>query len=329
MKYDKKEILDIYHNITEDRTRIAEIYEERHPEHLAEKSYWAICKIIKRDGRPKYKKHKKADPLPATGVIKKKKRRLFYDIETSFCKGYFWRPGWNQTIHPHQVTDHAKIISIHWSWEGESTVHNMDWGLNDQCDKDMLSRFIPILNSADEVITHNGKRFDTPWLRTRSMHHGLPFNHTYNEIDTYKLAKKYLNLPSYSLKECCNYFGLEAKLDPGGHQTWTNIIFHKDKKSLKHLLYYGDGDIKSLKALFYKLRPYVMPNLQYSVLIGDGKFQCPECYELGAWNKKYVTAQGTIQHYMKCKDESCSTYWKISNKTYEDYIKYKMINGIK
>ena len=27
------------------------------------------------------------------------RKRLFYDIETSYTKGLFWRPGYNQTIH--------------------------------------------------------------------------------------------------------------------------------------------------------------------------------------------------------------------------------------
>ena len=87
-----------------------------------------------------------------------KHKRLFYDIETSFCQGHFWRSGWNQTIHPHQIIQHAKIISIHWKWEGENEVHNVDWGLKKQCDKAPLKKFLKEIRKADEIITHNGKR---------------------------------------------------------------------------------------------------------------------------------------------------------------------------
>jgi len=265
-----------------------------------------------------------------------KRKRLFYDIETSFCQGHFWRPGWNQTIHPHQITEHSKIISIHWSWEGEDEVHNLHWGLSKQCDKAMLKKFIKVLDSASEVITHNGKKFDTPWLRTRAMYHGLEFKHSHNEVDTYKLAKKYLNLPSYSLKNICDYYGLEAKKDAGGIQTWIDVIYKKDKKALDHLLYYGDGDILSLKAVYYKFRPYVDSNTHYHidlVDVGDklvsSKFFCPECGGLLKWNKQYVTKAGTIQHYMKCRDKQCATYHKISNRDYMNYLKYTMKNNIK
>ena len=130
------------------------------------------------------------------------KKRLFYDIETSFCQGHFWRPGWNQNILPHQITDYAKIISIHWSWEGSDKVYNLDWGLNKQCDKRLVKKFIKVLNKADEIVAHNGDRFDIKWIRTRAVFHGLEMRDTYNSIDTLKLCKKYLNLASPSSLAC-------------------------------------------------------------------------------------------------------------------------------
>lgn len=257
------------------------------------------------------------------------RNRLFYDIETSFCKGHFWRPGYNQRIVPEQITDYAKIISIHWKWENENKIHNLDWGLNNQCDKKLIKSFIPLMDKADEIITHNGKRFDTPWIRTRAMFHNIEMRHAYNEIDTYKLCKKYLNLPSNSLKEVCKYYGLPLKVDVGGLDTWVKTIYHKDAEALKHLLYYGDGDITSLEAVFNKIKKYVSPNLQYAVLRGGEKFECPECGNLGRLRKTHTTASGTIQHYFSCRNESCITSYKISNKTYMDYLQHKMINNIK
>ena len=262
-----------------------------------------------------------------------KHKRLFYDIETSFCQGHFWRPGHSQNILPHQITDYAKIISIHWKWEGDKKVKHLHWGLDEQCDKKILEKFIPLMDQADEIITHNGKRFDTPWIRTRALFHKIPMRHTYNEVDTYKACKKYLNLPSNSLKEVCKYYGLEAKKDAGGIQTWIDVIYKKSPKALEHLLYYGDGDIDSLEAVFNKLLPYIKPNLHYGKLRGGEKFCCPECgtNEI-VKNKTYATAQGTISHYMLCNNNLCKGYrnsYKINNKTYQEWLQFKMINGIK
>ena len=256
------------------------------------------------------------------------RNRLFYDIETSFCKGHFWRPGYNQNILPHQILEYAKIISIHWRWEGEEEVHHLHWGLKKQCDKAMIKKFIAQMDKADEIITHNGKRFDTPWIRTRALYHGLEMRHTYNEIDTYKLCKKYLNLPSNSLKEVCKYYNLVSKKDAGGMDTWVDVVSQKSQEALDHLLFYGDGDIVSLEAVFNKIKTYVKPNMHYAVLRGEEKFHCPECSSLPWWNKTYTTAAGTIQHYLKCSNKECRVPFKVNNKTYMDYLQYKIRNNI-
>ncbi|HPQ79912.1 MAG TPA: hypothetical protein PLG47_05630, partial [Candidatus Dojkabacteria bacterium] len=162
-----------------------------------------------------------------------------------------------------------------------------------------------------------------------ALYHNIPMRNHYNSIDTYKLCKSYLRLPSNKLAEVANYYDLPAKIDAGGMSTWTDIVFNKSKKALDHMLYYCDGDVITLEAVFNKLRPYVKHKVNYAVLKGGEKFDCPECNSLARWNKTYTTSAGTIQHYMKCRDNTCNTYFKVNNKTYMDYLRYKMVNGIK
>ena len=258
------------------------------------------------------------------------RKRLFYDIETSFCEGHFWRSGWNQTILPHQIIRHAQIISVSWKWEGKDKVHHLDWGLKRQCDKQLLKKFIKVLDRADEIVAHNGDRFDIKWIRTRAMYHGIEMKHTYNSIDTLKLCKKYLNLPSNKLAEVASYYGLEAKRDAGGIQTWVDIVFNKKREALDHMHYYCDGDVITLEEVYNKLKPYIRPNLHYAVLRGNEKFHCPECGALPHYKQQYTTAAGTIQHWLQCSDrKECKTQFKVNNKTYQDYFQYKVRNGIK
>ena len=87
-------------------------------------------------------------------------------------------------------------------------------------DEDKRTKREKELDKADEIIAHNGDRFDIKWIRTRAVYHGLQMKHTYNSIDTLKVAKKYLNLPSNKLAEICSYYGLEAKRDAGGINRW-------------------------------------------------------------------------------------------------------------
>lgn len=261
--------------------------------------------------------------------MKKNRKRLFYDIETSFCEGTFWRPGFNQTILPDQILKHGQIICVSWKWEDDDEIKNIHWGLKDQCDKKVLKKFIPELNKANEIVAHNGDRFDIKWLRARAAFHGLDMKPFYRMVDTLKLSKRYFALPSYKLSEVAKYFGLTPKMDPGGLQTWIDIVIHKNGDALKTMMEYCDGDITTLEEVFHKIRRYTKHSMHHAVQGGQGKYFCPECTGLGMWNKTYTTAAGTTKHYFKCRDTNCSTYWDINNKTYMDYLQYKMINGIK
>ena len=263
--------------------------------------------------------------------VKPIRKRLFYDIETSFCQGHFWRSGYSLNILPHQIIKHAQIICISWKWEGEDKIYNADWGNNKQCDKALLKKFIKQLDKADEIIAHNGDRFDIKWIRTRAVFHGLEMRHTYNSVDTLKWSKRYLNLPSNKLSEICKYFSLTNKLDTGGISTWTDIVFHKDKEALARIIHYCDGDVTSLEDVFNVLLPYVRPNMHYGVLRGGNKWGCPECGSLNVTKKRtYTTAAGIIQHYfMHERKGGCGAMYKVNNKTYMDYLQFKIINNLK
>ena len=254
------------------------------------------------------------------------RKRLFYDLETSMLVTWCWRTG-KQFVGANQILEHNKIISAHWKWEGEDKVHHIDWGLNKQCDKKIVETLIKEFDKADEIVAHNGDRFDIKWVKSRAIYHGLEMRSNYRSIDTLKLAKSNLNLPSYSLKELCKYYGLPQKIDAGGIETWQKIQFEKDQEALDHLLFYGDGDIISLEAVFQKLRPYVKLKSNYATLYGNENFFCPECSALPYWNKTYTTLAGTLKHYMKCK--RCNTTFNINNSSYQKYFQYKVMNGIK
>lgn len=253
------------------------------------------------------------------------RKRLFYDIETSYTKGIFWRPGANQTILPQQILAYPKVICVSWKWEGKKEVHNADWGIGKQCDKKLLEKFIKELDKADEIVAHNGDNFDIKWLRTRALHHNIPMKNWYNMIDTLKLCRSYLNLPSNKLGEVAKYYGLDAKADPGGLSTWIDIIEHKDKKALERMIKYCDQDVVVLEEVFQLLRPYVKHKTHYSTLSGGEKYDCPEC---GSKNirltKSYTTRMGTMRRQLRCKDKSCGTCYTVSNKTYMTYLEDMM-----
>lgn len=255
------------------------------------------------------------------------KKRMFFDIETSFNIGIFWRSGYNLTIHPEDIIKERAIICVSWKWEGSDKVHNLTWDKN-QCDKKLLKAFIKELNKADEVIAHNGDRFDLKWLRTRCLYHGLEMFPQYQSIDTLKHAKSQFNFNSNKLDYIAKFLKVGAKIKHEGMDMWKAIIFNKDEGALKRMVEYCDMDVIVLEKVFEKLQSYTKPKVNYSVLRGGEKFGCPNCqsYEIRL-RKTYTTPAGTIQHYMSCNSCNKSSY-KINNKTFIDFLQFKMKNNL-
>jgi hypothetical protein len=257
------------------------------------------------------------------------RKRMFFDIETSPNIGIFWRAGYNLTITPYDIIQERAIICVSWKWENEDKIHTLTWDKN-HCDKKLLKDFIKELEKADEAIAHNGDRFDIKWIRTRAIKHGIDMHHTYNTIDTLKLSKSGFNFNSNRLDYIAQYLGVGKKLETGGLDLWKKVCLEKCTDSLKKMVDYCEQDVRVLELVFQKLNPYTKPKTQYAVLRGGEKFHCPECGRLANYKSIKVTAAGTIQHRMQCSDrKECRKQFTINNKTYMDFLKYKMMNNIK
>lgn len=255
------------------------------------------------------------------------RKRLFWDIETSFNIGFFWRSGFKQTITPESIIKERAIICISWKWEGEDEVYHLTWDKK-QCDKAMLKKFIKVLDAADESIAHNGDRFDIKWLRTRCLKHRIPAFPTYNTIDTLKIAKSGFYFNSNKLDYIAKFLGVGAKMETGGLGLWKKVILEKDEEAMAKMVQYCDQDVIVLEAVYTELKNYAKHKTNYGVLTGGDKFDCPECgsADVGL-NKSTTTAAGSIRRYLKCR--CCNKHYPVNNKTYMDLLKHKIKNGIK
>jgi len=252
------------------------------------------------------------------------RKRMFFDIETSPNIGIFWRSGYNLNITPYDIIHERAIICVSWKWEGKDEVHSLTWDKK-QCDKKLLQNFIKELEKADEAIGHNGDRFDIKWLRTRALFHGIDMRAAYDTIDTLKLAKSGFLFNSNRLDYIAQYLGVGKKMETGGLDLWKKVCLEKCGESLKKMVSYCEQDVIILEKVFEKLNPYSKHKKNYAVLRGGEKFECPECGKLANYKEKRTTAAGTIQHRMQCSDRVvCRKSWYVNNKTYLDFLKYKM-----
>ena len=239
----------------------------------------------------------------------KKFKRLFFDIETSYNVVSSWRVGYDINITPDNIIKERGIICVCWKWAGESKVHSLEWNKGD--DKQLLKDFIKVFDSADEIIGQNSDKFDIKWLRTRCIFHGVPMLHTYQTLDTLKLARSGFNFNSNKLDYLGKFLGIGGKKDTGGFKLWQDIVERNDVKAMKHMIEYCKQDVVVLEKVFDKLNPYTKSKTHVGVILGKDKTSCPNCGSDHSKNHGYrYLASGTKKQIRLCL--SCGKSYSLS-----------------
>lgn len=243
-------------------------------------------------------------------------KRLYFDIETSYCTGWFWRPSFKTSISYDQVLKESAIICICYKWQGSDKVYHLTWDKG--CDKSMMDKFYSVIEQADEVITHNGDNFDIKWIRTRFLLHGYKSMPDLKSIDTLKISRQKFRFDSNRLDAIGKILGFGGKKDTGGIQLWHDIIQKNSKKAMMDMVAYCKRDVELLEKVFLKLEGFAKPKTHLGVFSGGDKADCPYCASKRVGlNDRSVSANGTIKCRMRCYD--CNKSYYIPLKVYNDW----------
>lgn len=229
----------------------------------------------------------------------RKLRRLFFDLETSPNVGLFWRAGYDLNIDSANITTERAVICAAWKWEGEDKVYSLRWNRS-QCDKKMLLELMEVVNSADEIVAHNGDKFDMRWLRTRLLFHGVSSFPVHKTIDTLQWARRKFYFNSNKLDYIAQYLGLGAKIKTE-FGLWKRVVLNKDAKALADMVKYCEWDVVLLEKVYDKLAGFNAPKTHAGVLGGGEKWSCPHCGNMKVQRVlAKVSAAGTLSHLMRC-----------------------------
>lgn len=249
-------------------------------------------------------------------------KRLFFDIETSYVKAPVWRGG-EQYISPMTIEGEVKIICVCYKWQYEDEVKVLTWDEN-QDDKKLLKDFIKIMGQADELVAHNGDRFDIRQLRTRCVLQGVLMFPKYRTLDTLKKARKYFSFMSNKLDYLGQKLEVGRKLDHEGIELWRKVQEGETKavrkENLQKMVDYCKQDVILLEDVFNVFMPYIDHNTNHAVLKygSQKKWCCPECGgEKVKLSHTDTTPMGYIKRFMKCE---CKKTYNISNRTYQQYL---------
>lgn len=203
------------------------------------------------------------------------RRRLFFDIETSPNTGIFWEAGYKKNIGYENIIKERAIICICYKWEDEKVVNFLTWD-SKQNDKAMLEKFIVVANQSDELVGHNGIKFDLAWIRTRCLFHRVEMFPTYKSIDTLRISRAKFKFNSNKLDYIAQFLGMGKKIKTE-FGLWKNILLHKDKEAMAKMVKYCQKDVILLEKVYKELAAHIEPKTHYGVIFGQNRGSCPEC----------------------------------------------------
>jgi uncharacterized protein YprB with RNaseH-like and TPR domain/predicted RNA-binding Zn-ribbon protein involved in translation (DUF1610 family) len=228
-----------------------------------------------------------------------KRKRLYFDIETSPNIGFFWTAGFKLNISTESIIKERAIICICYKWEEDKVTHSLNWD-SKQNDKKMLQDFIKVANEADELVGHNGDKFDLAWVRTRCLFHRIDMFPTYITIDTLKVARSKFKFNSNKLNYIAKYLGIGQKIHTD-YDLWKDIVLNKDKDAMDKMIKYCKMDVILLEKVHKELSLHIPAKTHYGVIFGAYKGSCPECGSDDiVRNNKRVTATGVVKVQMRC-----------------------------
>lgn len=221
-------------------------------------------------------------------------RSLKADISTIICFGYMW------------IGEKKASCKSLWDFKA--------WNKNVNNDLPLIKFAHSVISKADVIVTHNGARFDYPFLNTRIQYHrsrghkDLTLIPKIPHVDTCRILKRNFFLFNNRLNTAGKFLKQGEKLKHSGWDLWVDV-HNKDQKAMNKMVKYCKQDVKLLSQVFNEIRSVAkeLPNMN---LFTD-KPACPRCGSHALQSRgSGVTISKRVQRY-QCTD--CG-HWSQSDK---------------
>lgn len=233
------------------------------------------------------------------------------DIETRPHEVYSWGL-FNQNHAVNQVIEAGGVMMFAAKKHGEKKIEaHCEWDDRGA----MVTRAHEIFDRADYIISYNGTSFDSKHLRAEWVRAGLAPPSPWREVDLLKTVRK-LNLASRKLSYVTGHLGLDCKMDPGGFDTWRQIIRPENEAqrlaAQRRMAKYCKNDVKITEQLFERLLPWVdgLNIPLYDKSSGQTE-QIPSCTRCGSGQiQSRGWAYTTTYRYRRFQCRSCGGWMR-------------------
>ena len=246
---------------------------------------------------------------------KKDVRVLFWDVESSLMEGYFFGI-WQQNIPMTRVKKQSHLLSVSWAFNNEEVVgvRLTPEQVKVSDDLEVVARIIEAINSADLIVTFNGKKFDVKLLNTRALFWGLPPIKPVKHIDLMEQAKRVFKFTSNSMQNISMYLGEDGKLSTSGNRLWERCAewenYQTCNNALEEMLTYNKQDIVATRDLYKRFQGWMRntPNIGTltNEVSGNRTVRCSHCGsdDVTHMNSKTYTSVSSFDLY-RCGNKDC------------------------
>lgn len=185
--------------------------------------------------------------------------------------------------------------------------------------KKMLKGIHELLNTADAVISYNGRKFDLPILHKEFLLYNFNPPQPYKQIDLLNTMRNKFRFVSNKLDYVCQQLGLGKKTDHEGFELWLKCMAN-DAEAWKRMEKYNKQDVVLLESLYNRVLPWIKnhPNMN----LHQDHEGCPTCGSAQLQKRgTSISGTGTYQRY-QCK--SCGT-WSQGTKSLKPSVTIKGI----
>ena len=227
---------------------------------------------------------------------------LIIDIETSPSIAYVWR-FFQENISAKQVLEHPFIMSFAAKWlDNNEVIYEENRKENDKL---IIEKLVYLLDEADIIVAHNGKKFDLPKIYARALVHGIKPPSPVKVVDTYKVAKGVFNFPSNSLEYLCD--ALNCKVKKGNHKKFAGFelwleCLRKNDEAWAEMKEYNIIDVLALQELYLKMLPWIDNHPNIAIYADRDVIACPKCDSLNIQWRGFAYTQAGRYHRYCCND---------------------------
>ena len=234
-------------------------------------------------------------------------RILSIDIETLPMLFYAWQPWEARAL---KVLEDTSVCAWSAKWLGGRQITKCladykGYKAHSRDDRKLLAELWPLLDEADIVVAHNGKRFDVKKLNYRFMVLGLGVPSPYQVVDTLLEIKKVASFDSHRLNDLSQSLEIGQKVRTGGADLWFDCIEGKPA-AWKRMKVYNARDVALLERLYLKIRPWMQghPNMG----LFSGLSCCPKCGSVKLQARGW--ARSSTRSYQRFHCQACGGWAK-------------------